>query len=102
VGKGVFIYFTRFALLQVGSPSSSICTPSNASLFPHPVSIFPELGSFLESRRGGEIWTQFLALNPQSGEGVVASDETEFFRTIQAMSFLGLNRQQQLDILKTV
>jgi myosin heavy subunit len=51
---------------------------------------------------GGEIWMQFRALNPQGGVSFNANDGQEFLKTIQAMSFLGIARQQQLEIFKTV
>jgi myosin heavy subunit len=53
-------------------------------------------------RDGGESWMQFRALNPQGGGGFNSNDGREFVKTIQAMSFLGIARQQQLDIFKTV
>ncbi len=48
------------------------------------VSIFPELGNYLE---GGEEqnWMQFRALNPRGGGGVTKTDAQDFLRTIQVM-----------------
>ena len=65
------------------------------------VSIVPELGKYLQMG-GAQNWQQFRALNPRGGGGVTESDAEDFIRTMQAMSFLGISRQQQLDIFKTV